>query len=264
MEIDALGRDRLRVVHGVAGQRQQVDAAPFQRPLRVEAGQQQEVLDEQAHAPRLALDAAHQHLDVAGGALAVQLGEAADRGQRRAQLVAGVGDEPPHPVLGRTRLLRRRLRRRDGTLDLREHSVERQRQSADLGSRSRAAGCVGRARRRRSPPRSAPPRRAVSGCGARRRNRRCRAPAAPRRRCRPATTAARAPSTTRRRGRWRRWSAHRAGRAPSSRATARRNGRSDPTVTGTGPTSLLSGSAGSASRSLTAIQMRPSGSMPRT
>ena len=38
----------------------------------------------------------------------------------------------------------------------------------------------------------------------------------------------------------------------------------DPTVTGTGPTSLSSGSAGSATRSLTAIQMCPSGPMPRT
>ncbi len=38
----------------------------------------------------------------------------------------------------------------------------------------------------------------------------------------------------------------------------------EPTVTGSGPTSLSAGSAGSAARSLTAIQMRPSASMPRT
>jgi len=38
----------------------------------------------------------------------------------------------------------------------------------------------------------------------------------------------------------------------------------EPTVVGTGPTSLLSGSAGCASLSLTAIHTRPSGSMPRT
>ena len=41
----------------------------------------------------------------ADGALPVELGEAADRGQRGAQLVAGVGDEPAHPVLGAAGLL---------------------------------------------------------------------------------------------------------------------------------------------------------------
>ena len=45
----ALRRDRPGVVHGVAGQRQQVDAVAFQWALRVEAGQQQQVLDEQTH-----------------------------------------------------------------------------------------------------------------------------------------------------------------------------------------------------------------------
>ena len=58
-------------------------------------------------------------------ALAVVLGEAADRGQRRAQLVAGVGDETPHPFLG---LVRRRLGflpRVEGGLDLAQHDVQR-------------------------------------------------------------------------------------------------------------------------------------------
>ena len=130
-----LRRDRLRVVHGVGGQRQQVDAMPIQRPLRVQPGQQQQILDQQTHPARLALDARHQHLDVAGGALPVQLGEAADRGQRRAQLVAGVGDEAAHPFLGAAGLLGRRLRRRHRALDLREHAVERQRQPAHFGAR---------------------------------------------------------------------------------------------------------------------------------
>lgn len=107
----------------------------FERALRVEAGEQQQVLDEQPHAAGLAFDAAHQHLDVAGGALPVQLGEAADRRQRRPQLMAGVGDEPAHPVLGLARLLRRGLRGRQRPLDLGEHAVERQRQPADLGAR---------------------------------------------------------------------------------------------------------------------------------
>ena len=53
----------------------------------------------------------------AHGALPVQLGEAADRGQRRAQLVAGVGDEAAHPVLGAAGLLLGGLLRAEGALD---------------------------------------------------------------------------------------------------------------------------------------------------
>ena len=63
----------------------------------------------EAHAGALGLDPLHEAADLLGiadGALAVQLGETADRGQWRAQLVAGVGDEPAHPVLGRARLFR--------------------------------------------------------------------------------------------------------------------------------------------------------------
>ena len=47
-------RDRLRVVYGVAGDREQVDAVPLQRPLLVEPGQQQQIFDEQTHAAGLA------------------------------------------------------------------------------------------------------------------------------------------------------------------------------------------------------------------
>ncbi len=226
MVILRLRRDRLRVVHGVAGQRQQVDAVPLQRPLRVEPGQQQQVLDEQTHPAGLALDAAHQHLDVAGGALPVQLGEAADRGQRRAQLVAGVGDEPAHPVLGGAGLLGRRLRRRHRALDLREHSVERQRQSADFGARitlrDTTVELSGGDRRGGLLDLDQWPQAAMDHRDSRRR----RAPAAPPHRCRPATRSAPAPSTERRTGRSRRWSARRAARAPSSPATARASGRS--------------------------------------
>ena len=42
----------------------------------VESGEQQKILDQQTHPARFALDPAHQHLDIAGRALAVQLGEA--------------------------------------------------------------------------------------------------------------------------------------------------------------------------------------------
>ena len=103
----ALGSDRLGVVHGITGQRKQIHAVTVQRPLRVEAGEQQQILHKQPHPARLAFDARHQHLDVTGGSLAVQLGESADRRQRRAQLVAGVGDEATHSLLGRAGLLGR-------------------------------------------------------------------------------------------------------------------------------------------------------------
>ena len=79
----------------------------------VQARERQQVLDEHAHARRLVLDAAHRLLDVRGlarGAHAEQLGVAADRGQRRAQLVRGVGDEAPQAVLAGLRARRTRAR----------------------------------------------------------------------------------------------------------------------------------------------------------
>ncbi len=69
-------------MNGVGGQGQQVDTALFERALRIEAGQQQQIVDQEAHPARLAFDTGHQHLDVAGRTLAVELGEAADSGQR--------------------------------------------------------------------------------------------------------------------------------------------------------------------------------------
>ena len=66
-----------------------------------------------------------------GTAVAVapgQLGVAADRRQRRAQLVAGVGDEPAHPGLAG-------LPRGQGVGDVVEHPVQRAADLADLGAR---------------------------------------------------------------------------------------------------------------------------------
>ena len=57
----ALGVDRLPVVHGIAGQREQVDAMVFQRALHVQPRQQQQVVDQQAHPAGFALDARQQH-----------------------------------------------------------------------------------------------------------------------------------------------------------------------------------------------------------
>ena len=66
------------------------------------------------------------------GAHAEQLGVAADRGQRRAQLVRGVGEEAAQAVLARLALA-------EGVLDLAEHRVEREAEAADLGARVRRA-----------------------------------------------------------------------------------------------------------------------------
>ena len=112
--------------------------ARSQRPLRVEPRQQQQVLDEQAHARRLVLDAPQhpgQHRRVLRGALPEQLGEAPDRGERRAQLVAGVPDELPHALLRRPGVGLRALLRGVGALEAVDHGVEGRGQAADLGAR---------------------------------------------------------------------------------------------------------------------------------
>jgi hypothetical protein len=52
----------LGIVHGVAGDRQQIDRFPLQGALCIQAGQQQEVLHQQPHPSGLALDPPHQAL----------------------------------------------------------------------------------------------------------------------------------------------------------------------------------------------------------
>jgi hypothetical protein len=121
---------------GAVSDDQQIDGLLLERPLLVEPGQQQQVLDEQAHPGGLLLDPTHHAAQVFGGAdraLPVQLGKAADRGQRGPQLMARVGDEPAHPVLGLLCAGLGRLALSEGGLDLSEHAVERRRQSAHLG-----------------------------------------------------------------------------------------------------------------------------------
>ena len=76
--------------------------AQVQRPAGIQAGQQQQVVDEGGHPRRLGLHAPHRVREFGRDRVAAALGEfgvAADRGQRRAQLVAGVGDELPRPRL---------------------------------------------------------------------------------------------------------------------------------------------------------------------
>ena len=133
---DAAGRGRHRgVERGVLRDRQQVDRRQLERLRLVEPGEFEQVLDERAHADRLALDAVHRLRDILGvldRAHPVQLGVAAQRDQRRAQLVRGVADEPAH-------LLDRPLAVGEGPVDAREHGVERSVEAPDLGVRRGAA-----------------------------------------------------------------------------------------------------------------------------
>ena len=127
----AVGRGRARVVDRVADEAAEVDLDVRGVRDLVEAGEGQEIFHEHAHARRLLLDAPHRLLDVgglAGGAHAEELGVAADRGQRRAQLVRGVGEELAQAVLAR-------LARGERPLEAVEHRVERDAEAADLGAR---------------------------------------------------------------------------------------------------------------------------------
>ncbi len=109
----------------------QVDLFAFQRPPGVQARQQQHVLDEVGHPFGLGFDAAHRVRDVVGQVVSFalrQFGIAANRGQRCAQFVAGVGDELPYPRLAG---VARGQRARDAV----EHSVQRRAELSDLGVR---------------------------------------------------------------------------------------------------------------------------------
>jgi hypothetical protein len=123
------GVDGGEVGQGVGGHRDEIDRLALQRAALVETGQQEQVVDEDPHAGGLVLDTAHgpgQVLGPVGGAATEQFGVAPDGGQRRAQLVAGVGHEAAQPVLGRRPLA-------EGRLDLAQHGVQRQPEPADLG-----------------------------------------------------------------------------------------------------------------------------------
>ena len=133
----AVGGGRAGVGGGVAGELGEVDLAVRRVDDLVEPRQRQQVLDEHAHARRLVLDPPHRPLDLVGLARRAhpeQLGVAADRGQRRPQLVRRVGDELAQAVLARLPLGER-------ALEAVEHRVEREPDAADLGAR------VGRPRR---------------------------------------------------------------------------------------------------------------------
>ena len=98
------GACHLGVARGVDGQPRHVDGLAAQRPAGVEPGEQQQVVDEDAHPGGLGQYAAEGVRYLFWGVAGVpqaQLGVAADGGQGGAQLVAGVGGEPAQPGLAR-------------------------------------------------------------------------------------------------------------------------------------------------------------------
>ena len=115
-----VGRGGVRVADRVDDHLGQVDRLVVQRPPRVEAGQQEEVVDERRHSDGLGLDPADRAGDSLGDRLllaAGQLGIPADRGQRSPQLVARIGDELADPLLALLPLV-------EGVVDVIEHLVE--------------------------------------------------------------------------------------------------------------------------------------------
>ena len=125
----AVGRGGVRVGDRVAREVREVDLGVRRVDDLVEPRQRQQVLDEHPHARGLVLDPPHRLLDLlrlARGAHAEQLGVAANRGQRRAQLVRGVADELAQAVLAGAAL-------RERLLEPVEHAVQRDPDAADLG-----------------------------------------------------------------------------------------------------------------------------------
>ncbi len=108
----------------------EVDVVLLDGSAGVEAGEQQQVLDQAGHPGGLGLDPGHRVLDVVGQVVAGaagQLGVAADRGQGSAQLVAGVGDELAYPHLAC-------LACGERGRDVAEQAVERRADLADFGA----------------------------------------------------------------------------------------------------------------------------------
>ena len=123
--------DDAGVGDGVRGEGGEVDGLALDGPTLVEAGEQQELLDQHAHARCFVFDAVHglgQVVGATGRTPAEELGVATDRGQRRPQLVRRVGDEATQAVLGG-------LTFGEGALDPAQHGVEGLAQAPDLRAR---------------------------------------------------------------------------------------------------------------------------------
>ena len=120
------------IAGGVDDKPGQVHLFALQRSPGVQAREQQHVLDEAGHALGLGFHPAHRVRDIVGQRVLFalrQFGVAANRRQRGAQFVAGVGDELAHPHLAG---MSRRQRARDAV----EHAVQRRAELADLGMRA--------------------------------------------------------------------------------------------------------------------------------
>nr|WP_280923410.1 hypothetical protein [Streptomyces lavenduligriseus] len=119
---------RAGVADGVDDQRDQIGVLPLERTAGVEPGEQQQVLHEQGHPPRLRLDPPEGVPGVGPDLLVSAPGEfgvSADGGERGAQLMAGVRHELAHPCLAA-------LPGVQGAVDVVEHPVERGADPADL------------------------------------------------------------------------------------------------------------------------------------
>ncbi|OJX97473.1 MAG: hypothetical protein BGO96_06115 [Micrococcales bacterium 73-15] len=136
----------VRVAHHLGDDGDQVDGRELELAPRVEARKEEQVLDESLHPPALGrdpLDGVPRGVVQVDGsgvgpparAVAAQheLGVAADRGERGAQLVARVGDERAHLELGG-------VPRGERALDVPEHPVDRGADHADLGALVGVAG----------------------------------------------------------------------------------------------------------------------------
>lgn len=98
----AVRREHVEVAQHVVDHASQVHRLAVQREVGVQPGQQGHLLHEVAHPGGLGLDPLHRAVraGVVQTALEVQVRPAVHAGQRGAQLVGGVGDEVPDPLLG--------------------------------------------------------------------------------------------------------------------------------------------------------------------
>ena len=124
------GRDDLGLLCGLFCDHREIDGVLFERPTLIQAGEEQQVVDEHSHPGRFVLDPPHRRGEVVGacgGPASEELGIAADRGDRGSELVGGVSEELTQPVL-RSPLLG------ECTVDLGEHLVQGCAEATDLGA----------------------------------------------------------------------------------------------------------------------------------
>ncbi len=120
---------RASVAHRVIDHRGEVDRRTVERTSLVETCEQEQVVDEHAHAPGLVFDSSHGEEHVVACHIGVplqQLRIPAHGRERGAQLVRCIRDEMAQLLLGDIAL-------RECALDLSEHLVERKSEPTDLG-----------------------------------------------------------------------------------------------------------------------------------